>query len=107
MPPLASHPRCSAHLACHLACRLACRLACQLSCIAPHILQHALYASRYEDGLLGAWCFLSVQACNFWCGEDAAVTSTHADLFENLYVVVKGEKHFTLLPPQVLGSTRY
>lgn len=32
-------------------------------------------------------------------GEDAARTSVHADLFDNLYVVIKGEKSFTLLPP--------
>jgi jumonji domain-containing protein 7 len=39
-------------------------------------------------------------AVNFWMGEDAARTSVHADLFDNLYVVVRGEKCFTLLPPQ-------
>ena len=39
-------------------------------------------------------------ACNFWMGEDAARTTVHADLFDNLYVVVRGEKHFALLPPQ-------
>ena len=39
-------------------------------------------------------------ACNFWMGEDAARTSVHADLFDNMYVVVRGAKHFALLPPQ-------
>ena len=39
-------------------------------------------------------------AMNFWMGEDAAHTSVHADLFDNVYVVVCGQKDFTLLPPQ-------
>ncbi len=39
-------------------------------------------------------------ATNFWMGEDAARTSVHADLFDNVYVVIRGEKCFTLLPPQ-------
>ena len=39
-------------------------------------------------------------ATNFWMGEDAARTTVHADLFDNIYVVVRGTKHFTLLPPQ-------
>lgn len=38
-------------------------------------------------------------AANFWMGEDAARTSVHADLYDNLYVVVVGEKRFSLLPP--------
>ena len=32
-------------------------------------------------------------------GEDAARTTAHADFYENLYVVVRGTKRFTLLPP--------
>ena len=39
-------------------------------------------------------------AVNFWLGEDAARTTAHADLYDNLYVVLKGTKEFTLLPPQ-------
>jgi jumonji domain-containing protein 7 len=39
------------------------------------------------------------EAVNFWMGEDAARTTAHADLYENLYVVVRGSKTFTLLPP--------
>eukprot|EP00967_Tisochrysis_lutea_P103919 scaffold157274_cov22-Tisochrysis_lutea.AAC.1 len=38
-------------------------------------------------------------ATNIWIGENAARTTVHADLFDNLYLVVTGEKHFTLLPP--------
>ena len=40
------------------------------------------------------------EATNFWMGEDAARTTVHADLFDNLYVVVRGTKEFALLPPQ-------
>lgn len=39
-------------------------------------------------------------AVNFWMGEDAARTTVHADLFDNVYVVIRGTKRFTLLPPQ-------
>ena len=49
-------------------------------------------------------------AVNFWMGEDEARTSVHADLFDNLYVVLRGEKRFTLLPPQeghLLGRRPY
>jgi jumonji domain-containing protein 7 len=49
-------------------------------------------------------------AANFWMGEDAARTTVHADLFDNLYVVVRGTKEFTLLPPQdghLLRRRRY
>lgn len=49
-------------------------------------------------------------ATNFWMGEDAARTTVHADLFDNLYVVVRGTKEFTLLPPQeghLLQRARY
>jgi len=36
---------------------------------------------------------------NFWMGEDRAISSLHKDHYENMYIVVSGEKHFTLLPP--------
>lgn len=38
-------------------------------------------------------------AVNFWLGEANAITSMHKDHYENLYCVVSGEKHFTLMPP--------
>jgi hypothetical protein len=38
-------------------------------------------------------------AINLWIGNADAVTSLHKDHYENLYCVVAGEKHFTLLPP--------
>ena len=39
-------------------------------------------------------------ATNFWMGEDAARTTVHADLYDNVYCVVSGCKEFYLLPPQ-------
>ncbi|KAL3679206.1 hypothetical protein R1sor_022162 [Riccia sorocarpa] len=39
------------------------------------------------------------EAVNLWIGSPEAVTSFHKDHYENLYAVVAGEKHFTLLPP--------
>lgn len=45
-------------------------------------------------------CFgASPDAVNFWHGDSRSVTSFHADNYENLYAVLRGEKHFTLLPP--------
>lgn len=38
-------------------------------------------------------------AVNFWLGEANAITSMHKDHYENLYCVISGEKHFTLMPP--------
>ena len=39
------------------------------------------------------------EAVNLWIGTEKSVTSFHKDHYENLYAVVTGEKHFTLLPP--------
>ncbi|CAM6104458.1 unnamed protein product [Calypogeia fissa] len=39
------------------------------------------------------------EAVNLWIGNENAVTSFHKDHYENLYAVVAGAKHFTLLPP--------
>ena len=33
---------------------------------------------------------------------DLSCPQVHADLYDNVYVVVKGTKIFTLLPPQVM-----
>lgn len=38
-------------------------------------------------------------AVNIWIGNGRAVSSCHKDHYENLFVVVKGVKVFTLLPP--------
>ena len=39
------------------------------------------------------------EAVNLWIGSPESVTSFHKDHYENLYAVVSGEKHFTLVPP--------
>jgi hypothetical protein len=39
------------------------------------------------------------EAVNFWMGSHESVSSMHKDHYENMYAVIKGEKHFTLLPP--------
>ncbi|XP_077978121.1 bifunctional peptidase and (3S)-lysyl hydroxylase Jmjd7-like [Glandiceps talaboti] len=46
-------------------------------------------------------------AVNFWIGEEKAVTSMHKDHYENLYCVVRGQKHFILLPPTDLPYIPY
>eukprot|EP00938_MAST-03A_sp_MAST-3A-sp1_P002057 g2057.t1 len=38
-------------------------------------------------------------AVNLWIGDERSVTSLHKDHYENMYAVISGEKHFTLLPP--------
>lgn len=49
------------------------------------------------------WCSealdRSPDAVNLWIGNSASVTSIHSDPYENIYSVVRGKKHFTLLPP--------
>ena len=44
-------------------------------------------------------CLGEAEAVNVWIGSELSSTSFHLDHYENLYVVVSGEKHFTLLPP--------
>ncbi|CAE6471543.1 unnamed protein product [Rhizoctonia solani] len=38
-------------------------------------------------------------AVNVWIGGSRSVTSVHSDPYENVYSVIRGSKHFTLLPP--------
>jgi peptidyl-lysine (3S)-dioxygenase / protease len=38
------------------------------------------------------------EALNFWMGENRSVSSLHKDPYDNLYCVIEGEKHFTLIP---------
>ncbi|ORY91719.1 cupin-like domain-domain-containing protein [Leucosporidium creatinivorum] len=38
-------------------------------------------------------------ACNLWIGDQRSVTSLHKDPYENIYLVIRGSKTFTLLPP--------
>ncbi|EMD40707.1 hypothetical protein CERSUDRAFT_103086 [Gelatoporia subvermispora B] len=50
-----------------------------------------------------SWCSEALDrppdAVNLWIGDGASVTSIHSDPYENIYTVVRGAKHFTLLPP--------
>ncbi|CAE7895991.1 Jmjd7 [Symbiodinium microadriaticum] len=39
------------------------------------------------------------EAVNLWIGDERSVSSCHKDPYENLYLVVRGEKLFTLMPP--------
>ncbi|KAF7976269.1 hypothetical protein HWV62_7156 [Athelia sp. TMB] len=39
------------------------------------------------------------EAVNIWIGDKESVTSVHNDPYENIYTVIRGMKHFTLLPP--------
>lgn len=41
----------------------------------------------------------SPEAVNLWVGNHLSETSFHKDHYENLYVVIAGEKRFLLLPP--------
>jgi peptidyl-lysine (3S)-dioxygenase / protease len=41
----------------------------------------------------------SADAINLWLGDDRSVTSLHKDNYENIYIQVRGQKHFVLLPP--------
>ncbi|KAK4401023.1 Bifunctional peptidase and (3S)-lysyl hydroxylase Jmjd7 [Sesamum angolense] len=41
----------------------------------------------------------SPEAVNLWVGNHLSETSFHKDHYENLYVVITGEKRFLLLPP--------
>ncbi|KAJ3828601.1 Clavaminate synthase-like protein [Lentinula raphanica] len=49
------------------------------------------------------WCTEALDrppdAVNIWIGDGGSVSSVHSDPYENIYTVVRGEKHFTLLPP--------
>ena len=41
----------------------------------------------------------SPDAVNFWLGNARTTTALHKDNYENIYVQVRGQKHFTLIPP--------
>ncbi|KAF5877387.1 putative phospholipase a2 protein [Botrytis fragariae] len=38
-------------------------------------------------------------AINLWIGNSHSITSLHKDPYQNIYVQILGQKHFTLLPP--------
>ncbi|EGO01893.1 hypothetical protein SERLA73DRAFT_177489 [Serpula lacrymans var. lacrymans S7.3] len=50
-----------------------------------------------------SWCSEAFDrapdAVNLWIGNSTSVTSIHSDPYENIYTVIRGAKHFTLLPP--------
>ena len=39
------------------------------------------------------------EAVNFWLGNSLSTTSLHKDNYENIYVQVRGQKHFVIMPP--------
>ncbi|KDQ64509.1 hypothetical protein JAAARDRAFT_145309 [Jaapia argillacea MUCL 33604] len=49
------------------------------------------------------WCCEAMgkhpDAVNLWIGDSKSTTSIHSDPYENIYTVIRGAKHFTLLPP--------
>lgn len=57
----------------------------------------------------------SADAINLWIGNERSVTALHKDNYENVYVQVRGKKHFVLMPPmempcvaeQLLPKARY
>ncbi|TFL06008.1 Clavaminate synthase-like protein [Pterulicium gracile] len=50
-----------------------------------------------------SWCSRAFgrppDAVNLWIGNHKSHTSIHSDPYENIYTVVRGAKHFLLLPP--------
>lgn len=38
-------------------------------------------------------------AVNMWIGNERSITSLHKDNYENIYVQIRGQKHFVLLSP--------
>ena len=49
------------------------------------------------------WARIALQqvpeAINLWIGNSLSTTALHKDNYENIYVQIIGQKHFTLLPP--------
>ncbi|KAL0579685.1 hypothetical protein V5O48_002315 [Marasmius crinis-equi] len=77
-----------------------------------------LYSSQFYEGLDAPseyeplrddvpsevpWCSEALDrrpdAVNLWIGDSGSVSSIHSDPYENIYTVIRGAKHFTLLPP--------
>ena len=58
------------------------------------ILRHVPQNFPFAQPVLG-----DPEATNIWIGDERSVTSTHRDPYENLYLVLKGSKIFTLYPP--------
>lgn len=58
------------------------------------VLKHVPSNFPFAEGVLP-----EPEAINIWIGDERSVTSTHRDPYENLYLVLKGSKTFTLFPP--------
>lgn len=58
------------------------------------LLQHVPQSFAFASDVLG-----DPDAINLWIGDERSITSTHRDPYENLYLVLKGSKKFTLFPP--------
>ena len=56
-----------------------------------------------DDNLSLAWADAifgeEAEAINLWIGNKNSVTSFHKDHYENFFAVIRGQKSFTLLPP--------
>ncbi|KAK5711833.1 hypothetical protein LTR17_018201 [Elasticomyces elasticus] len=94
--------------------------------------QHVKYAQTQNDNLRNEYANLlpdvpsdipfarlalgqSADAINLWLGDDRSVTSLHKDNYENIYIQIRGQKDFVLMPPvempcvneQLLQTGRY
>ncbi|KAK4963491.1 hypothetical protein LTR10_001120 [Elasticomyces elasticus] len=94
--------------------------------------RHVKYAQTQNDNLRNEYANLlpdvptdipfarlalgqSADAINLWLGDDRSVTSLHKDNYENIYVQLRGQKEFVLMPPvempcvneQLLQTGRY
>lgn len=61
----------------------------------PTLLEDAEKEIPWASEVFGA----PPDAVNVWVGDEQALTTLHKDHYENIYCVVKGQKHFTLYPP--------
>mmetsp|Transcript_12378 Transcript_12378/g.16150 ORF Transcript_12378/g.16150 Transcript_12378/m.16150 type:complete len:437 (-) Transcript_12378:2788-4098(-) len=51
----------------------------------------------FAEKAFGPRC--SLEAVNLWIGDERVTSSMHKDYYENLFIVLSGEKIFTLCPP--------
>ncbi|KAK3107962.1 hypothetical protein LTR53_017962 [Teratosphaeriaceae sp. CCFEE 6253] len=87
-----------------------------LSAIQEPLAEHVRYAQTQNDNLRNEYSPLledvpsdipfarialgqSADAINFWLGNHRSTTALHKDNYENIYVQIRGEKHFVLLSP--------
>ncbi|KAK5687307.1 hypothetical protein LTS10_001445 [Elasticomyces elasticus] len=78
--------------------------------------RHVKYAQTQNDNLRNEYANLlpdvpsdipfarlalgqSADAINLWLGDDRSVTSLHKDNYENIYIQIRGQKDFVLMPP--------